>query len=106
MQRVRTRMLRGHSTISNTLLASKHSHYAGQNALEVFRLSLYNRILAPGEAAEMEFVTVRCQLVSSLTPDINLSQVNPHFKFQLLYHFCLDKLQVSLQFQKILFYSI
>jgi hypothetical protein len=32
---------------------------------------------SPDGAAEMEFVTVRCQLVSSLTPDINLPQVNP-----------------------------
>jgi len=41
---------------------------------------------SPDGAAEMEFVTIRCQLVSSRTPDINLSQVNLHFKFQLLYH--------------------
>jgi hypothetical protein len=61
---------------------------------------------SPDGAAEIEFVTIRCQLVSSLTPDINLSQVNPHFKFQLHSPFCLVPLQVSLQFQNILFCSI
>jgi hypothetical protein len=54
---------------------------------------------SPDGAAAMEFVTVHCQLLSILTPDINLSQVNPHFKFQLYHPFCLITLQVSSQFQ-------
>jgi hypothetical protein len=37
-------MLRKDVTISNTHLVAKHGYYEGKNALEMFRLSLYNRI--------------------------------------------------------------